>query len=51
MCIPELPSFSELKTLGVRRISMGNFVHEAMLDSLASNLMSIKKEQSFQVLF
>ncbi|ELJ8684594.1 isocitrate lyase/phosphoenolpyruvate mutase family protein [Vibrio mimicus] len=51
MCVPELPSFSELKALGVKRISMGNFVHEAMLVSLSSYLMSIKNEQSFQALF
>lgn len=51
MCIPELPSFPELKALGVKRISMGNFVHEAMLASLSSSLMSIKREQSFQTLF
>ena len=51
MCIPELPSFQELKTLGVKRISMGNFVYEAMLASLSSSLMSIKRERSFQTLF
>ena len=51
MCVPELPSFQELKTLGVKRISMGNFVYEAMLASLSSSLMSIKRERSFQTLF
>ncbi|MBF9002427.1 isocitrate lyase/PEP mutase family protein [Vibrio nitrifigilis] len=51
MCLPGLPSFSELKTLGVKRISMGNFVHEAMLASLASTLASVKREQSFDTLF
>ncbi|MCG9682017.1 isocitrate lyase/phosphoenolpyruvate mutase family protein [Vibrio sp. Isolate23] len=51
MCFPGLPNFSELKTLGVKRISMGNFVHEAMLDSLSSILSSIKREQSFAALF
>ncbi|MDC5838916.1 isocitrate lyase/phosphoenolpyruvate mutase family protein [Vibrio europaeus] len=51
MCFPGLPSFSELKNLGVKRISMGNFVHEAMLASLSSSLASIKREQSFEVLF
>ena len=51
MCVPGLPSFPELKTLGIKRISMGNFVHEAMLTSLSSKLMSIQREQSFQTLF
>ena len=51
MCVSELPSFSELKSLGVKRISMGNFIHEAMLASLSSSLMTIKREQSFQSLF
>ncbi|OAJ93191.1 isocitrate lyase/PEP mutase family protein [Vibrio bivalvicida] len=51
MCLPGLPSFSELKKLGVKRISMGNFVHEAMLASLSSSLASIKREQSFEALF
>ncbi|WP_341661571.1 isocitrate lyase/phosphoenolpyruvate mutase family protein [Vibrio sp.] len=51
MCIPNLPTFSELKSLGVKRISMGNFVHEVMLDSLSSMLISISQEQSFKGLF
>ncbi|NRF23459.1 isocitrate lyase/phosphoenolpyruvate mutase family protein [Vibrio coralliilyticus] len=51
MCVPELPSFTELKTIGVKRISMGNFVYEAMLEALSSNLMSIQQDQSFQALF
>lgn len=51
MCMPELPAFAELAQLGVKRISMGNFVHEAMLSALSSTLMAIKTEQSFQVLF
>ena len=51
MCVPELPSFSELKDLGVKRISMGSFVHEAMLASLSSSLMSIKQDQTFKALF
>jgi len=51
MCLPGLPSFSELKNLGVKRISMGNFVHEAMLGSLSAILASIKRDQSFEALF
>ncbi|KJY85903.1 carboxyvinyl-carboxyphosphonate phosphorylmutase [Vibrio neptunius] len=51
MCLPGLPNFSQLKALGVKRISMGNFVHEAMLTSLSAILLSIKSEQSFEALF
>ena len=51
MCVPNLPTFSELKNLGVKRISMGNFVHEAMLASLSSELKTIQKDQCFHSLF
>lgn len=51
MSVPELPGFSQLKALGVKRISMGNAVHEAMLASLSSQLMAIQREQSFHALF
>ncbi|AXN34613.1 isocitrate lyase/PEP mutase family protein [Vibrio coralliilyticus] len=51
MCVPELPTFSQLKALGVKRISMGNVAHEAMLASLASQLLSIQREQSCHLLF
>ncbi|MBU2897512.1 isocitrate lyase/PEP mutase family protein [Vibrio hepatarius] len=51
MSVPNLPTFSELKNLGVKRISMGNFVHEAMLASLSSMLISIGQDQSFKGLF
>ena len=51
MCVPELPNFKELEALGVKRISMGNFLYEAMLSSLQKNLITIKREQSFRTLF
>jgi 2-methylisocitrate lyase-like PEP mutase family enzyme len=51
MCVPELPNFKELEALGVKRISMGNFLYEAMLSSLQKNLITIKREQSFRALF
>ncbi|MFM2483502.1 isocitrate lyase/PEP mutase family protein [Celerinatantimonas yamalensis] len=51
MCVPDLPDFVVLKKLGVKRISMGNFVHEAILASLSSVLTSVVKEQSFKQLF
>jgi 2-methylisocitrate lyase-like PEP mutase family enzyme len=51
MCVPDLPDFNVLEELGVKRISMGNFVHEAMLSSLSSMLTSIVAEKSFRPLF
>ncbi len=51
MCVPELPNFKELEALGVKRISMGDFLYEAMLSSLQKNLITIKREQSFRTLF
>ncbi len=51
MCVPGLPDMSRLAAMGVRRISMGNFVHEAMLGSLTTLLTTIKQERSFSTLF
>ncbi|PKH54993.1 isocitrate lyase/phosphoenolpyruvate mutase family protein [Shewanella sp. Choline-02u-19] len=51
MCVPDLPDFEMLERLGVKRISMGNFLHEAMLDSFSSMLSSIVSEKSFGQLF
>lgn len=51
MCVPDLPDFNTLKELGVKRISMGNFVHSAMLDSLSATLDVILKKNSFGHLF
>lgn len=51
MCVPDLPDFNLLEELGVKRISMGNFVHQAMLSSLSSMLTTIVAERSFRPLF
>lgn len=51
MCIPDLPDLTCLQNLGVKRISMGNFVHEAMLASLSSMLKLVVKEKSFKNIF
>lgn len=51
MCVPDLPYFNVLAELGVKRISMGNFVHQAMLSSLSSMLTAIVAERSFRPLF
>ncbi|NOU51687.1 isocitrate lyase/phosphoenolpyruvate mutase family protein [Pseudoalteromonas sp. JBTF-M23] len=51
MCVPELLDFATLKTLGVKRISMGNFVHQAMLSSLKAILTAITTSGAFAPLF
>lgn len=51
MCVPQLPNFAELKKLGVKRISMGNFAHEVMLACLSSKFETIQKDQCFNSLF
>ena len=51
MCMPALPSFERLAALGVRRISMGNFVHAAMERHLRRLLGDISAQQSFRSVF
>jgi 2-methylisocitrate lyase-like PEP mutase family enzyme len=51
MCMPELPSFQRLSNLGVKRISMGNFMHDNVMNDLEKKINQIKKEQSFAILF
>lgn len=51
MCMPNLPSFSTLKGLGVKRISMGNFVYNKINKVLKSELEGILIDDSFQNLF
>lgn len=50
MCMPELANFDQLQQLGVKRISMGNFVYENMLAHLENTLLSIKQQGSFEPL-
>lgn len=51
MCMPKLPAFNRLAMLGVKRISMGNFVHSKQQDYLRSTLKAIRSEQSFRPVF
>lgn len=51
MCIPELADFATLAELGVRRISMGNFVHSALLKQLNALLNSIQMQGTFAGVF
>ncbi|QNM98408.1 isocitrate lyase/PEP mutase family protein [Chitinimonas koreensis] len=51
MCMPALPPFEELARLGVKRISMGNFVHARLQQHLQRMLQDIRDGQSFQPVF
>lgn len=51
MSMPKLPAFSTLSQLGVKRISMGNFVYNKMHQMLEQELKAILQHQSFQSLF
>lgn len=47
MCMPNLPEFSKLKALGVKRISMGNFLFDALQNRFESMLEKILRQGSF----
>lgn len=51
MCMPNLPNFEMLKNLGVKRISMGNFVYNKLGKLLSDELATIQSNNSFQNLF
>lgn len=49
--MPDLPDFDTLKKLGVKRISMGNFLNGYTYTSLENMTKKILSAQSFNVLF
>ncbi len=51
MAMPNLPCFSTLEEIGVKRISMGPFLYNKINKSIKSVLADIKEEQSFNCLF
>lgn len=51
MCMPGLPDFDKLNELGVRRISMGNFIHKNLSEYLKEMFQSIERSGSFNPLF
>ncbi|MEM6321667.1 MAG: isocitrate lyase/phosphoenolpyruvate mutase family protein [Bacteroidota bacterium] len=51
MCVPKLPDFATLQQLGVKRISMGNFVCNKMNEILKKELEHIQQNQSFHSIF
>ena len=51
MCMPDLPDFEKLKQLGVKRISMGNFIFEYIQQQLKTVTGNIVSQQSFKPVF
>lgn len=51
MCMPNLPSFDKLTELGVKRISMGNFLFDKMYNKFEKTTKVILNQQSFNSIF
>jgi len=51
MCMPNLPDFEKLKKLGVKRISMGNFLFDNMYNKFEQILSSVSTQNSFKPVF
>ena len=51
MCMPELPDFEILNELGVKRISMGNFIFDNMYSQFKATNEEILTQQSFKSIF
>jgi 2-methylisocitrate lyase-like PEP mutase family enzyme len=51
MCMPALPDFGVLQSLGVKRISMGNFINGSIYNKMKEISASIVAENSFSPLF
>lgn len=51
MCMPNLPDFSTLQSLGVKRVSMGNFMHGTIYKKMEEFTREIISEGSFWGLF
>ncbi|RDC56309.1 isocitrate lyase/phosphoenolpyruvate mutase family protein [Pedobacter chinensis] len=51
MCMPELPGFETLSELGIKRISMGNFLNDFSYRALETVSEKIITDQSFHTLW
>jgi 2-methylisocitrate lyase-like PEP mutase family enzyme len=51
MCMPNLPNFAKLTELGVKRISMGNFLFDQMYQEFQKLTKTIIDQQSFNAIF
>lgn len=51
MAMPTLPSFDELAALGVKRISMGNALHDFLNTAMDKTIKRVQEKQNFTELF
>jgi 2-methylisocitrate lyase-like PEP mutase family enzyme len=51
MCMPNLPDFETLTKLGVKRISMGNFLFDKMYNEFEETVQSVLNQNSFTSIF
>ncbi|MBK7105091.1 MAG: isocitrate lyase/phosphoenolpyruvate mutase family protein [Ignavibacteriae bacterium] len=51
MCMPNLPDFKTLNDIGVKRISMGNFINDFVYTQMESKMNEIIFDQNFKSLF
>jgi 2-methylisocitrate lyase-like PEP mutase family enzyme len=51
MSMPQLPDFETLTKLGVKRISMGNFMFDAMYHQFKQSTKTILNQESFKSIF
>lgn len=51
MCMPKLPDFSTLAQLGVKRISIGNFLFDKMYQQFEATSKLVLDKQSFKSIF
>jgi 2-methylisocitrate lyase-like PEP mutase family enzyme len=51
LSMPRLASITTLSDIGVKRVSMGNFAYDKMMESFTQGIARIQKEQSFESLF
>jgi len=51
MCMPQLPDFETLASLGVKRISMGSFLFDKVYEHAGTLAKAIATEENFSALF
>ncbi|EDP96156.1 isocitrate lyase/phosphoenolpyruvate mutase family protein [Kordia algicida OT-1] len=51
MCMPNLPDFETLTKLGVKRISMGNFLFDKMYGTFEETVQTILNQHAFKTIF
>lgn len=51
MCMPGIPNFETLTTIGVKRISMGNFINASIYKTMERTVSNILEQQSFDSLY